>query len=123
MNNTGKIIRIVIQGTKRSQILDPGEVQEVVFEPGHAFREDINDVDELFSNMISTAHMRGDCIEGFYIGEDDLMTQFISHSLVKNAMNTEEAYDELFEHPIFVNYDSDDLYQKVLVQASLMKEC
>ena len=122
MNNTGKTIRIVIRGTKRSQILDPDEVQEVVFEPGHAFREGINDVDELFSNMISTAHMRGDCIEGFYIGEDDLMTQFIVHSLMKNAMDTEGAYEELFEHPIFVNYDSDDLYQKVIVQASLMKE-
>jgi hypothetical protein len=122
MNNTGKTIRIVIRGTKQSQILDPGEVQEIVFEPGHAFREGINDVDELFSNMISTAHMRGDCIEGFYIGEDDLMKQFIVHCLTNNAMNTDEAYEELFEHPIFVNYDSDDLYQKVIVQASLMKE-
>lgn len=122
MNDTGKIIRIVIRGTKRSQILDPDEVQEVVFEPGHTFREGINDVDELFSNMISTAYMRGDCIEGFYIGEDDLMTQFIAHSLMKNAMDTEKACDELFEHPIFVNHERDDLYEKVIVQASLMKD-
>lgn len=122
MNNTGKTIRIVVRGTKRSQILDPDEVQEIVFEPGNPFREDINDVDELFSNMISTAYMRGDCIEGFYIGEDDLIKHFIVQSLINNAMNTEEAYEELFDHPIFVNYDSDDLYQKVSVQASLMKE-
>jgi hypothetical protein len=122
MNNTGKTIRIVIRGTKQSQILDPDEIQEIVFEPGDAFREGINDVDELFSNMISTAHMRGDCIEGFYIGEDDLMTQFIVHSLMENAMNIEEAHAQLSDHPIFVNYESDDIYQKVIVQASLMKE-
>jgi|GEM_PF-6777190 len=120
MNNTGKTIRIVIQGTKRSQILDPGEVQEIVFEPGHAFRDGINDVDDLFSNMLSTAYMRGDCIEGFFIGEDDVVTELVRQALLENSMDIAQTFEKALTEPIFVNYDGSTLFEKISTEHALM---
>jgi hypothetical protein len=113
MNNTGKSIKIVIIGTKRSLALDLDEKNEVIFQPGDPFRSGINSLEDLFGNMVQTAHMRGDRIESFLIGTHDVIEQYIKDELAKNMLDPDITSQSLSADPIFANYDHADLFEKV----------
>lgn len=123
MNNTGQIIKIKIIGTKNSQILDCGESSEIIFNPGDPFRKGINDLEDLFSNMVHTAYIRGDAIDAFYVGELDIIKNYIHEKLTENLMNVEDTAIELTSDPIFAHHEYSDLCEKVqLVHDSYTSE-
>ena len=113
MNNTGEAIKIVIIGTKRSLALDLDEKNEIIFQPGETFRPGINSLEDLFGNMVQTAHMRGDRIESFLIGTHDVVEQYIKDELIENILDPDTTSQSLSADPIFANYDHADLFEKV----------
>jgi hypothetical protein len=113
MNNTGEAIKIVIIGTKRSLALDLDEKNEIIFQPGETFCPGINSVEDLFGNMVQTAHMRGDRIESFLIGTHDVVEQYIKDELIENILDPDTTSQSLSADPIFANYDHADLFEKV----------
>lgn len=113
MNNTGDIIKIVIMGTKKSLALDLDERNEIIFQPGEKFRPGINTIEDLFENMVRTAHMRGDRIESFLVGTYDVVEQYIKDELIENMLDPDMTSQSLSSDPIFANYDYSDLFEKV----------
>lgn len=113
MNNTGEIINIVIMGTKKSLALDLDERNEIIFQPGEKFRPGINTIEDLFENMVRTAHMRGDRIESFLVGTYDVVEQYIKDELIENMLDPDMTSQSLSSDPIFANYDYSDLFEKV----------
>lgn len=113
MNNTGEIIKIVIMGTKKSLALDLDERNEIIFQPGEKFRPGINTIEDLFENMVRTAHMRGDRIESFLVGTYDVVEQYIKDELIENMLDPDMTSQSLSSDPIFANYDYSDLFEKV----------
>lgn len=113
MNNTGEVIKIIIVGTKRSLALDCDEKNEIVFQPGEKFRPGINTIEDLFENMVRTAHMRGDRIESFLVGTYDVVEQYVKDELIENMLDPDMTSQSLSSDPIFANYDYSDLFEKV----------
>lgn len=113
MNNTDEIINIVIMGTKKSLALDLDERNEIIFQPGEKFRPGINTIEDLFENMVRTAHMRGDRIESFLVGTYDVVEQYIKDELIENMLDPDMTSQSLSSDPIFANYDYSDLFEKV----------
>jgi hypothetical protein len=113
MNKTGEAIKIIIIGTKRSLALDLDEKNEIIFQPGETFRPGINSLEDLFGNMVQTAHMRGDRIESFLIGTHDVVEQYIKDELIENMLDPDTISQSLSADPIFANYDHADLFEKV----------
>lgn len=118
MAKVGQNIRIIIQGTKRSEILDADEEFIIEYFKDEELREDFADDSDLINHCIEKSYYRGDIIRSLYINDVDFIRNTIIGTLAEFGMNVEEALPKICSMPFLTNADPSDIYEMVLNIAS-----
>lgn len=121
MSNIGHDIRLVVVGTKKSQILDVDEEFVLEFAKDEELREDFADANELVDSFIQTSLYRGDMIRSLVIDGSDVVRNAIVEALNKFSMSENDAFPEVFSLPFLNNADPADIYEMVTLVASSME--
>ncbi len=121
MSNIGHDIRLVVVGTKKSQILDVDEEFVLEFAKDEELREDFADANELVDSFVETSLNRGDMIRSLVIDGSDVVRNAIIEALNKFSMSANEAFPEVFSLPFLSNADPADIFEMVTLVASSME--
>jgi hypothetical protein len=120
MSIIGHDIRLVVVGTKKSQVLDVDEEFVLEFTKDEELREDFADANELVESFVETSLYRGDMIRSLVIDGNDVVRNVIIEVLNKFSMSANEAFPEVFSLPFFTNADPADIFEMVTLVASSM---
>jgi hypothetical protein len=121
MSKIGRDIRLVVVGTKKSQILDADEEFVLEFVKDEELREDFSDANELINSFLETSLYRGDMIRSLVIDGNDIVQQAIIEILNRYSMNVNDAFPEVFALPFLCNADSSDIFELVTVMRSSLE--
>ena len=121
MSNIEHDIRLVVVGTKKSQILDVDEEFVLEFAKDEELREDFADANELVDSFVQTSLYRGDMIRSLVIDGSDVVRNAIVEVLNKFSMSANEAFPEVFSLPFLSNADPADIYEMMNLVASSME--
>lgn len=121
MSNIGHDIRLVVVGTKKSQILDVDEEFVLEFAKDEELREDFADANELVDSFVETSLYRGDMIRSLVIDGSDVVRNAIIEALNKFSMSANEAFPEVFSLSFLSNADPADIFEMVTLVASSME--
>lgn len=105
-----KSVKIVILGTKNSQILDKDENYVVEFNQGDEMQDGINNSSELISNAIMMAQIRGDALISIEIEGKDFVHDFVYRKLIENKLNQEITFHEMCLTPFLAHADPSDIW-------------
>jgi hypothetical protein len=114
MSKIGHDIRLVVVGTKRSQILDADEQFVLEFGKDEKLREDFENGSELINSFMETSYQRGDVIVSLQVDGNDLIRNAIIETLNEYAMNVDDCMSEICAMPCFSNGDPADIYELVM---------
>lgn len=117
----GRNIRLVVVGTRKSQILDVDEEFVLEFTKDEELRDDFSDANELINSFVETSLYRGDMIRSLVVDGRDLVRTAVSETLVKFSMNANEAFSDVFALPFFCNADPADVFEMVTLILSSME--
>jgi hypothetical protein len=120
MAKVGHKIRLVVLGTKKSQILDRDEEFVLEFAEDEELRQDFSDANELLNHFVEHALNSGDMIKSLLIDGEDYVRSAVMEKLTEYAMNAEDAYPEVSSMPFFYNADPSDVHDIVVEVASSM---
>lgn len=118
MSTINHDVRIVVVGTKRSQILDLDEEFVAEFKKGDELREDLTGLSDLIENTANRSLYRGDWIRSLVVDGRDLVQDIIHNCLIENNFSVDETIPDLSKHPFFANADPADLFALVCQVAS-----
>jgi glutamine synthetase type III len=113
MSRIGHDIRLVVVGTKKSQILDVDEEFVLDFTKDEDLREDFSDANDLINNFIETSVFRGDMIRSIVVDGSDLVRNAIIQALNKSSLSANDAFPEVFSLPFLSNADPSDISELV----------
>lgn len=102
-------VKIVVQGTKKSEILDYSEEFEIDFIKGEPLRDDLNNLDDLINNVISTSQLRGDIVKSIIVDGVDLVADEIIKTLQANHYLLADSLTEISALPFLINGDLSDI--------------
>lgn len=102
-------VKIVVQGTKKSEILDYSEEFEIDFIKGEPLRDDLNSLDDLINNVISTSQLRGDIVKSIIVDGVDLVADEIIKALQENHYLLADSITEISALPFLINGDMNDI--------------
>lgn len=123
MAKVGHKIRLVVLGTKKSQILDRDEEFVLEFDKDEELRHDFANANELINHFMEHSLNSGDMIKSLFIDGRDYVRDEIVETLTECSMNAEDAYPEVCSMPFFYNADPSDVYDIVVgVLSSLQND-
>lgn len=100
---------IVVKGTKNSEILDYNEEFEINFTKGETLRDDLNGLDDLINNVITTSQLRGDIVKSIIIDGIDIIADGVISKLQENNFLLLYSLPEICSLPFFINGDQGDI--------------
>jgi hypothetical protein len=109
MSTINHNVIIVVKGTKNSEILDYNEEFEINFTKGEALRDDLNGLDDLINNVITTSQLRGDIVKSIIIDGIDIIADGVISKLQENNFLLPDSLPEICSLPFFINGDQGDI--------------
>lgn len=113
MSKIGHDIRLVVVGTKRSQILDVNEEFVLDFTKDEELREDFADANELVNSFVETSVLRGDMIRSLVVDGRDVVRNAIIQALNECSLSADDAFPGVFSLPFLSNADPSDVSDMV----------
>lgn len=102
-------VKIVVLGTKKSEILDDKEEFEIDFTKGEPLRDDLNNLDDLINNVINTSQLRGDLVKSIIVDGVDIVKHEIIKKLEANQYLLANSLPEISALPFLINGDLSDI--------------